>query len=51
MAEENYSKRIIRNLVITFALKKSCTNRAGSIKKKKKPKSLSQKIEEELIGN
>ena len=41
MAEENYSKRI----------KKSCTNCAGFMYEVKKPKSLSQKIEKELIGN
>lgn len=51
MAEENYSKRIIRNLMINFALKKSCTNCAGFMYEVKKLKSLSQKIEKELIGN
>ena len=51
MAEENYSKRIIRNLMINFALIKSCTNCAGFMYEVKKPKSLSQKIEKELIGN
>ena len=51
MAEENYSKRIIRNLMINFALIKSCTNCAGFMYEVKKPKSLSQKIDKELIGN